>query len=145
MTAEPVYTNANLLFDKYKNRKWASIWPGLLFYGMLILVITVPLCKGMAWLPFQKVWETLFVRSNALKTRRFFLLFIWTDKSFIQKVHRANFFQFLFILRDWKTDVYDKIRALHFRDKIEEEEGSNGNRGISLGLIIGIVISNWWF
>ena len=26
-----------------------------IFYGMIILVKTKPLCKGMAWLPFQKL------------------------------------------------------------------------------------------
>ena len=40
--------------DKKKNRKLVNIWPSLHFYGIIILVKTVPLCRGMAWLPFQK-------------------------------------------------------------------------------------------
>ena len=48
MTAWPVYTNTNLLFDKKKKKKLANIQPSLKFYGMIILVKTVPLCRGMA-------------------------------------------------------------------------------------------------
>ena len=40
-----VYINAIVLLN---------IWSSLQFYGMIILVKTKPLCRGMAWLPFQK-------------------------------------------------------------------------------------------
>ena len=60
MTGWTVYTNANLFFDKKKKRKLANIWSSLHFYGMIILVKTKPLCKGMAWLPFQKCFEMWF-------------------------------------------------------------------------------------
>ena len=52
-TAWPVQTNANLLFDEKKNRKMANIRPSLHFYGM-IFWWKKGLCRGMAWLPFQK-------------------------------------------------------------------------------------------
>ena len=42
------------IFDKKKNRKLANIQASLYFYGMIILVKTKSLCRGMAWLPFQK-------------------------------------------------------------------------------------------
>ena len=48
MTAWTIYTNANLLFDKNKNRKLVKIWPSLHFYGMIILVKIKPFCTGMA-------------------------------------------------------------------------------------------------
>ena len=38
-----------------KDKNLANIQPSLHFYGMIILVKTKPLCKGMAWLPFKKV------------------------------------------------------------------------------------------
>ena len=47
------YTNANLYFDKKKNRELANTLPSLHFYGMIIL-LKKGLCRGMAWLPFQK-------------------------------------------------------------------------------------------
>ena len=36
----------------------ANIRPSLQFYGMIIFVKTKPLCRGMAWLPFQKHLNT---------------------------------------------------------------------------------------
>ena len=48
--------------------------------------------------------------------------------------------QTLFIFRDWKTDVYDKVRALHLKAK---QGGDDGNVGISVRLLGGIFISNW--
>ena len=41
-------------YDKKKNRKSAIKGSSLQFYGVIILVKTKPLCRGMAWLPFQK-------------------------------------------------------------------------------------------
>ena len=51
---DKVYTNANLFFDKKKNRELPNIRPSLHFYGMIILVKKKVLYIGMAWLPFQK-------------------------------------------------------------------------------------------
>ena len=45
----------NLVFDKSKNRKSAIKWSSLQFYGIIILVKTKPLWRGMSWLPFQKL------------------------------------------------------------------------------------------
>ena len=50
-----IYTNANLFLDKKKNRKLANIRSSLQFHGMIILVKTIPLCRGMARVPFQKL------------------------------------------------------------------------------------------
>ena len=70
-TAWPVNTNANLFFDKKKNRKLANIRPSLHFYGMIILVEKGPLQKsGMAAIPknlfsffnFQTYFENIFFR-----------------------------------------------------------------------------------
>ena len=41
-----------VLWQKRKIENWQM--ESLHFYGMIILVKTVPLCRGMAWLPFQK-------------------------------------------------------------------------------------------
>ena len=62
MTACPVYTNAYLFFDKKKNRELANIRLRLNIYGMIILVEKKGLCKGIAWLPFQKYfWKFTFI------------------------------------------------------------------------------------
>ena len=55
--------NANLFFDKKKNRKLANIRPSLHFYGMIILVKKKGLCIGMTWLPFQKFWVNFVFES----------------------------------------------------------------------------------
>ena len=55
-TARTVYTNANLYFDKKKNRKLANIWPSIYFYGFYGVIFwwKKGLCREMAWLLFQK-------------------------------------------------------------------------------------------
>ena len=50
-----------LVFDKKKNRKSAIKWSTLQFYGMIILVKTKPLCRGMAWLPLQKSYDQILL------------------------------------------------------------------------------------
>ena len=47
-----------------KIRKLANIRPSLQFYGMIILVKIKPLCRGMAWLPFQKFGVVNFILLN---------------------------------------------------------------------------------
>ena len=54
---------------KKKNRLLANIQPSLHFYGMIILV-KKGLCRGMAWLPFQKEEKTLSHSSPLLIQRR---------------------------------------------------------------------------
>ena len=49
-----VFTKEYFVFDKEKNWKSAIIWSNLQFYGVIILVKTKSLCRGMALLPFQK-------------------------------------------------------------------------------------------
>ena len=46
------FMQMQIFFDK--KGRLANIRPSLLFYGIIILVKTIPLCRGMAWLPFKK-------------------------------------------------------------------------------------------
>ena len=59
-----MYWMCYLVFDKKKNKKSAIIWSSLQFYGMIILVKTKPLCRGMAWLPFQKLHNKMFLKCD---------------------------------------------------------------------------------
>ena len=68
MTAWPVHTHENLFYDKKKKGKDAIIQLSLQFYGIIYSVKTIPLCKEMARLPFQKYSTELnsFYRAHDL-------------------------------------------------------------------------------
>ena len=76
------------------------------------------------------------------------IVLYWSYQTKVPRIGAKTWFvsfQILFVFRDWKTDIFDKQRALKFKAKQEEEKGLPADPvNISPKVLAGICVSNWW-
>ena len=125
------------------------------YMGFLVFPF-IPSSQGTAW----KSWVCLMIfwhRHNQdcderlcshLKHSWIVIVLYWSYQTKVPRIGAKTWFvsfQILFVFRDWKTDIFDKQRALKFKAKQEEEKGLPADPvNISPKVLAGICVSNWW-
>ena len=95
----------------------ANIRPSLHFYGMIILVKTKPLCRGMAWLQFQKDRSSMGMMKNTALKSAVLQISSTSTPALFWKVQRQHFkIMKLLLFKIWPPlPTFGSFLAINFR------------------------------